>query len=52
MTKSEYCNLKGLHICNPRFNLNDELDDNFKKQIDALVEMCGETQNEYKERDV
>lgn len=52
MTKSEYCNLKGLHICNPKFNLNDELDDDFKKQIDELVEMCGEFQNEYKEREV
>ena len=38
MTKGEYCKLKGLHTCNPAFNPNDELDDEFKNVVDSLID--------------
>ena len=38
MTKGEYFAMKGLHTSSPAFNPDDELDDDFKNAIDALVE--------------
>lgn len=39
MTKREYCKLKGLHTYRAAFNSNEELDDEFKNIIDALVDI-------------
>lgn len=38
MTKGEYFAMKGLHTSSPAFNPNEELDDDFKKTVDTLVE--------------
>lgn len=37
MTKGEYCRLKGIHTCRPAFNPNEEIDAEFKENIDELV---------------
>ena len=37
MTKGEYCRLKRIHTCKPAFNPNEEMDAEFKENIDKLV---------------
>lgn len=46
MTKGEYCKLKGLHTCNPAFNPDDELDEEFKNAIDTLVDNFDDIYND------
>ena len=46
MTKGEYCKLKGLHVYNPAFNPKDELDEDFKKDVDTLVDNFNDIYNE------
>lgn len=46
MTKGEYCKSKGLHVYNPLFNPNDELDEDFKKMVDTLVDNLNDIYNE------
>lgn len=46
MTKGEYCKLKKLHICNPKIDLEEELDDDFKKTVDALTDNFEEIYND------
>lgn len=52
MTKGEYCKLKGLRVYNPVFNLNDELDDDFKKSVDTLVSNYDDICNEKEDSDI
>ena len=52
MTKGEYCKLKGLHTCNPAFNPNDELDDEFKNVVDSLIDNFDDIYNENEDCDI
>ena len=46
MTKGEYCELKKLHICNPKIDLEEELDDDFKETVDILTDNFEEIYND------
>ena len=46
MTKGEYCELKKLHICNPKIDLKKELDDDFKETVDILTDNFEEIYND------
>ena len=52
MTKGEYCKLKGLHTCNPAFNPNDKLDDEFKNVVDSLIDNFNDIYNENEDCDI
>ena len=46
MTKGEYCEIKKLHICNPKIDLEEEIDDNFKEIVDVLTDYFEEIYND------
>lgn len=50
MTKGEYCQSKGLHVYG--FNLEEELDDDFKDIVDRLEESYDEMYNENEDCEV
>ena len=46
MTKGEYCELKKSNICNPKIDLEKELDDDFKEIVDVLTDNFEEIYND------
>lgn len=52
MTKGEYCKSKGLHTSFPNCNPNDELTEDFKKEVDSLVDSLDDIYNENEDSEV
>lgn len=52
MTKGEYFKSKGLHTSFPNFNPNDELTEDFKKEVDSLVDSFDDIYNENEDSEV
>lgn len=52
MTKGEYFKSKGLHTSFPNFNPNDELTEDFKKEVDSLVDSLDDIYNENEDSEV
>lgn len=50
MTKGEYCKSKGIHVYG--HNLDEEIDDSFKKAVDALGKSYEQMYNENEETDL
>ena len=50
MTKRQYMESKGVHIYG--FNLDEEVDEDFKTAVDRLVESYEEMYNEDEDREV
>lgn len=52
VTKGDYLKIKGLNICNPKFDVNDLADDDFKKMVDRVCENFADIFNDESEEDI